>query len=335
MHDRPFDVFGIGNAMVDILAFVDDAFLRDLQLVRGSMMLVDSLAQAQVLSRLEGVSLKLASGGSAANTMIAIAQSGGNGFYTGKVAHDPHGEFYQQDMVRAGIRFDVPLAPAASEPTGSCVVLTTPDAERTMCTHLGVSTQLAPSDIHLDHLQVCKFAYIEGYLWDAETPRAACLEVMNQARRMRIPVAFTFSDAFLIDRFSDDFRAVTREYCDVLFCNADEARQFCETDSLDACADTLGQLVDLVFLTNSEQGCYVIRCGQATHVPGFPIRPLDTVGAGDAFAGGTLFGLARGWSELAAARWGNYIASRVVATNGPRLSGSLVDVWPTIIPSPG
>jgi sugar/nucleoside kinase (ribokinase family) len=200
-----------------------------------------------------------------------------------------------------------------------------------MCTHLGVSTQLSPGDVHLDHLQLCKFAYIEGYLWDAEKPRAACLETMQHAQRMRIPVAFTFSDAFLIDRFSDDFRAMTREFCDVLFCNADEARQFCETESLEECAERLGQLVDLVFLTHSEHGCYVIREGRATHVPGFPIQPLDTVGAGDAFAGGTLFGLARGWSDVAAARWGNYIASRVVATNGPRLSGSLVEVLPSVV----
>jgi sugar/nucleoside kinase (ribokinase family) len=331
MHERPFDVFGIGNALVDILAFVEDDLLSELQLVRGSMLLVDSAAQAEVLGRLEGKPLKLASGGSAANTMIAIAQSGGNGFYTGKVAHDPHGEFYQQDMVRAGIRFDVPLAPEAGEPTGSCVVLTTPDAERTMCTHLGVSKQLAPSDIHVDHLQLCKFAYIEGYLWDAEKPRAACVETMQRARRMRIPVAFTFSDAFLIDRFSDDFRAMTREFCDVLFCNADEARQFCGTDSLEQCAEALGGLVELVFLTNSENGCYVIRDGRAVHVPGFPIQPLDTVGAGDAFAGGVLFGLARGWSDVSAARWGNYIASRVVATNGPRLSESLTQILPSVI----
>lgn len=332
MHDRPFDVFGIGNALVDILAFVDDAVLEKLQLVRGSMHLVDSAAQAQVLGRLEGAALKLASGGSAANTMIAIAQSGGNGFYTGKVAHDPHGEFYQQDMVRSGIRFDVPLTREAAEPTGSCVVLTTPDAERTMCTHLGISTHLTPADIHLDHLQLCKIAYIEGYLWDAKSPRAACVTAMEAARRMQIPVAFTFSDAFLIDRFSDDFRAITREFCDVLFCNADEARQFCQTESLDECAAILGELVSLVFLTHSEHGCYVVRDRQAQHVPGFPIRPLDTVGAGDAFAGGVLYGLTHGWNERAAARWGNYIASRVVATTGPRLSGSLVEVLPAIIP---
>ncbi len=232
---RPYDVFGVGNAMVDILAFVNDSFIADCQLNRGSMMLMDSEQQAEILVKLEGKPLTLSSGGSAANTMIAIAQSGGSGYYTGKVTHDPHGEFYQRDMVGAGIRFDVPLAPSASEPTGSCVVLTTPDAERTMCTHLGVSTSLSPDDIHPDHLQLCKFAYIEGYLWDVQQPRAACLETMRQARRMSIPVAFTFSDSFLIDRFADEFKSITDEFCDILFCNADEARQFCKTDSLDQC----------------------------------------------------------------------------------------------------
>jgi sugar/nucleoside kinase (ribokinase family) len=323
--NRIFDVFGIGNAMVDILAFVDDSTISDLKLNRGTMTLMNSVQQAEVLRKIEGHSVKLASGGSAANTMIAISQSGGTGYYTGKVSHDPHGEFYRNDMKASGIGFEVPLAPEDGIPTGSCVVLTTPDAERTMCTHLGVSTTLSPGDVQIDHLQTCKLAYIEGYLWDADEPRAACLEAMRHAKRLGIPVAFTFSDPFLIDRFADDFGAMTAEYCDILFCNADEARQFCHIDSLAECGRVLGRGVPLVFLTNSADGCYVIEQQKATHVPGFGVDAIDTVGAGDAFAGGVLFGLARGWPATQAARWGNFLASRVVAINGPRLPASLRD----------
>lgn len=331
MLNRPLDVFGIGNAIVDILAFVDDQVITDLKLNRGSMMLMSSAQQAEVLQRIEGHSVKLASGGSAANTMIAIAQSGGSGYYTGKVSADPYGEFYRKDMKEAQIGFEVPLAPENGIPTGSCVVLTTPDAERTMCTHLGVSATLSPTDVHVDHLQTCKIAYIEGYLWDADEPRAACLEAMRHAKRLGIPVAFTFSDAFLIDRFAADFAAMTAEYCDILFCNADEARQFCQADSLDECGEMLSRGVPLVFLTNSEQGCYVIENGKSVHVPGFQVKAIDTVGAGDAFAGGTLYGLARGWEPAQAARWGNFLASRVVSINGPRLPESLRDQMEIVV----
>lgn len=319
---RPFDVFGIGNAMVDILAFVDDQIITDLKLNRGSMTLMSSERQADVLQRIEGISVKLASGGSAANTMIAIAQSGGTGFYAGKVSQDPHGAFYRKDMRDAGIGFEVPAAPENGIPTGSCVVLTTPDTERTMCTHLGVSATLSADDVHIEHLQMCKMAYIEGYLWDAEQPRAACLQTMQQAKRLGIPVAFTFSDPFLIDRFAEDFAEITTDYCDILFCNADEARQFCQADSLEECGRLLSRRVPLVFLTNSADGCYVIDDGTPTHVPGFRVNAIDSVGAGDAFAGGVLFGLARGWSRVQAARWGNYLAGQVVSINGPRLHGS-------------
>ena len=318
-QDQKRDVYGVGNALVDILAFVDFDFLKELNLEPGSMTLVDSENQADILQRLEETSLKLASGGSAANTMIAISQSGGSGIYAGKVAHDPHGEFYKKDMNTAGIEFDVEQAPETGPPTGTCVVLTTPDAERTMCTHLGVSTSLAASDIDVEHLASCKYSYIEGYLWDAEGPRAACVEAMEQSRRHGVQVAFTFSDPFLLDRFANDFREMVPKYCDIVFCNSDEAFHYCSTDSLDRCAELIGGQVELAFITMSEKGCLVVRDGNVTHVDGFPVDAVDTVGAGDAFAGGTLYGIANGRSPEEAARWGNFMASRVVSIPGARL----------------
>lgn len=320
---KKYDVFGVGNAIVDILANVPDQFVTEFNLPRGSMMLMNTPEQAAVLQRLEHQQLKLASGGSAANTMVAIAQSGGSAVYSGKVAKDTHGEFYRRDMADAGILFDVDMGSITGLPTGTCVVLTTPDAERTMCTHLGISTALAPSDLNLMHLAQSKIAYIEGYLWDADTPRQTCVTAFEQARKLGVKTAFTFSDSFLIDRFADDFRRVVRDYCDIIFCNAAEAQQFCETTDLEACVRQLGAQVELAFITHSEHGCFVSEQGRVTAVPGFPVRAIDTVGAGDAFAGGVLFGLTNGLDSASAARWGNYIASRVVATPGPRLNGSL------------
>jgi sugar/nucleoside kinase (ribokinase family) len=321
--NKPYDVFGVGNALVDILAHINDAFVDKFGFKKGSMTLMDAATQGQILQHLEMSSLQLASGGSAANTMVNIAQSGGKGIYCGKVAHDTYGEFYRRDMQQAGISFPVVPAPEAGLPTGTCVVLTTPDAERTMCTHLGVSTSLTKSDLALDQLAHCKLSYVEGYLWDAPHPREACVETFEQSRRLGVRTSFTFSDAFLVNRFPDDFRRIVRDYCDIVFCNADEAYRYCENDQLSQCVAEIGTQVGLAFVTNSADGCYVAENGVITHVPGFSTQAIDTVGAGDAFAGGVLYGLSQGWPAIKSARWGNYLASRVVAKVGPRLSESL------------
>lgn len=324
--DKKFDVFGVGNAIVDLLAMVPDEFISLQDLQRGGMTLMDTDRQAGILHKLADHRMELASGGSAANTMVAIAQSGGTGVYCGKVAHDTHGEFYRQDMEKAGIKFDVAMAPESANPTGTCVVLTTPDAERTMCTHLGVSTSLTKDDINVEHLAASKFSYIEGYLWDAEGPRAACVETFEQSKKHGLITAFTVSDPFLVDRYQKQFLEIIPQYCDVLFCNADEARQLCEVDDLDQCGEKLGRMADTVFLTDGPNGCLVVFNGKVTRVPGFQVGAIDTVGAGDAFAGGVLFGLARCMGAVQAARWGNYLASRVVSIVGPRLPESMADM---------
>ena len=316
--DRQIDVFGVGNALVDILALVDEDFVREHAIEKGAMTLVDSEKQGGLINQLEGHDLKLRSGGSAANTMIAVAQSGGSGFYSGKVARDTHGEFYRQDLLESGIHFDVhPVAERG--PTGTCLVLTTPDAERTMCTNLGVSVHLHSSDIDRDRLKRCRYAYVEGYLWTGPETREACLETMQQAKRLGVKVAFTFSDFFLVDGFADDFHELVKEYCDVVFCNADEARRFCHQESLDDCCRHLSQIVDTAFVTDGPRGCRVLHLGEDEHVDGFPATAIDTVGAGDAFAGGALYGITHGLSLHQAARWGNWIASQVVQIYGARL----------------
>lgn len=319
------DVFGVGNAMVDILAMVPEDFVREHALAKGSMTLVDSEKQGALLQDLERHALEMQCGGSAANTIIAVAQSGGTGFYTGKVARDPNGEFYRQDMLESGVHFDVHPAAESGPPTGSSLILTTPDAERTMCTHLGVSTELSASDINVDQLKRCRYAYIEGYLWDAPQPRAASVEAMEQARRHGVKVALTYSDPFLMERWGDDFRRISRELCDIVFCNADEARHLTGAAALEDAAREIGSWVELAFVTDGPRGCLVVRQGTVERVDGFPVKAMDTVGAGDAFAGGALFGLAHGYGAAQAARWGNFLASRVVTIHGARLPESQRD----------
>ena len=328
---KAFDVFGVGNAIVDILAQVPEDAISELALAKGSMTLMDTDKQSGILHYLEEHNLQLASGGSAANTIVAIAQSGGSAVYIGKVASDTHGSFYQRDMSEVGISFPVTPAPEQGLPTGTSVILTTPDAERTMCTHLGVSATLTVQDVDIDKLKQSKISYVEGYLWTGDETRAACLETFEQSKKNGVQAAFTLSDMFLVELFEQQFKDVIKEYCDIVFCNADEAKRFLHEDDLDACAEKLGALCDLVFLTDGPNGCRVIEQGKSHVVPGFPVKAIDTVGAGDAFAGGVLYGLTNGLTTEQSAKWGNYFASRVVEHIGPRHDGDLKSHLATVI----
>jgi sugar/nucleoside kinase (ribokinase family) len=192
-----------------------------------------------------------------------------------------------------------------------------------MCTNLGVSTTLTATDINVDLMRQCKYSYIEGYLWDAEGPRAACIEAMEQSNKIGIKTSFTFSDSFLVDRFPDDFRRVAKEYCDLVFCNADEAKQLWETESLEECAQKFAEVVEMAFITDGATGCVVVHDKKIAKVDGFKADAVDTNGAGDSFAGGALYALTHGKSPLEAAKWGNYFASQIVQVFGPRLTESL------------
>ena len=319
MSEKMIDVFGVGNAIVDTLAFVDSDFLRERDFNPGIMTLVDSHKQADLLQDLKKIPLELRSGGSAANTMIGIARCGGSGFYSGKVSKDPNGEFYRQDLLKAGLHFDVHPLPEDHGPTGTCVVLTTPDAERTMFTHLGVSTELHADDIDEERLAKCRFSYVEGYLWTGDSTKSAALKTMELSKKNNVKTAFTFSDPWLVGSAKDDFRRLVNDYCNVVFCNAEEARLFAEKDDIRENAAEIGQVADLVFVTNGSHGCIVVEDGKVEEVSGFSVNAVDTNGAGDAFAGGVLFGLSRGQSPQTAARCGNYLAGQIVQIHGARI----------------
>ncbi|MDJ0554780.1 MAG: adenosine kinase [Microcoleaceae cyanobacterium MO_207.B10] len=330
-NTQKLDVFGVGNALVDILAFVEEAFISKHSLQRSGMTLMDAQRQGSILRDLEQTSVKMRSGGSAANSMISLAQSGGTGIFVAKVASDPNGELYRQDMLNSKIEFNVAPASMEDGPTGTCVVLTTPDAERTMCTNLGVSVNLGVDDIDVEQIRRCKYSYLEGYLWSAPDAKQACIQVMEESKRQGVGVCFTFSDQFLVDQFTDDFRKLVSDYCNVLFCNADEVRSFFGIESLEECAVKIGNLVETAFITNGKEGCLVVHNQEISPVAGFPVKAIDTVGAGDAFAGGVLFGITQGFSPTQAARWGNYLASEVVKIQGPRLEGFWADKVQQII----
>ena len=326
-QEKQYDVYGVGNALVDILAFVDEGFVAELGFPKGSMNLVDTPKRTAILNALEKTKLSKQCGGSAANSMIAISQSGGNGVFAGKVTDDANGVFYMKDLRASGLIYEIEPAPAGGEPTGTSIILTTPDAERTMCTHLGMSVNLSPADIAAEAVGKCKICYIEGYLWTGPDTKASAIKTMDCAREAGTKVSFTFSDSFLVNAFADEFRTMVKEKCDIVFCNADEARSFTGESDLGAAAVEIGKLVGQAFITDGKNGAIVVEDGEIARVEGFSVQAIDTVGAGDAFAGGVLYGLTNGYTAAQSARWGNYLASEVVKVRGPRVkAGSLCSI---------
>ena len=317
--NQKYDVFGVGNALVDTLVTVHHDFLDKVAIKKGVMTLVDSHKQSELLKYLEEHKKELRSGGSAANTMISLANCGGTGFYTGKVADDEFGKFYKEDMEKAGIVFDVP--PTSEGKTGSCVVLTTPDADRTMLTNLASSIHLNKEDINTERLKECKITYVEGYLWDGDNTKEASLHTMENAKKFGSKVAFTYSDPFCVNRSREDFIKLTSEYVDIAFCNHDEAMALTETDNPEDAILQLGTMCKLVFMTWGSRGAFVSVEGIVKPITGFPVKnPIDTNGAGDAFAAGVLYGLTHGYSIEKACKWGNFVASKMIEEIGARLS---------------
>jgi sugar/nucleoside kinase (ribokinase family) len=330
-QEKSIDVFGVGNAIVDILAFVDDSFVASLGFTKGSMNLVDSAQRTAILKGLTAGDSRKRGGGSAANSLYAIAQCGGSAIFAGKVADDADGRFFIEDLKANGMHYGVEGLFEGEGPTATSIILTTPDAERTMCTHLGVSIELGAEDILEKQVKDCKMCYVEGYLWSGPITRAAAQKALRLAADAGAKCCFTFSDMFLVEGFADDFRKLLRDDCDIVFCNAEEARKFSGATTVDEAAAYLADLVDLAFITDGSNGAVVVDKGSVVKVSGFQVDAIDTVGAGDAFAGGVMYGLCRGFSPEASAKLGNYFASQVVAVAGPRLDAFDSGIIPSII----
>lgn len=318
-----FDVYGIGNAIVDFLIFVDDFFINEISLPKGHMTLASSRDQAYLLKLIENKEMKMISGGSAANTMVTVAKVGGKAFYTGKIAKDPYGEFYRFHLLEEGVDFDVHPISEEEGSTATCIVFITPDAERTMSTHLGASILLSEKDIQEEILLNSKIIYIEGYLWLNESTQKAAKKAMEIAKKNQIPVSFTFSDKFVVEKFKQEFYALTRVLdFNILFMNAEEAIAFTETTNLYDALENLKNFSNLIYVTNNKQGAFVIENHKIYEVSGFPVKAIDTTGAGDAFAGGVIYGLTHNYDPKISAKIGNYLASEVVKIQGARLQNS-------------
>jgi sugar/nucleoside kinase (ribokinase family) len=320
MNDRQYDVTAIGNAIVDVLAQSEDAFLDEHQLPKGAMSLIDAL-DAERLYSIMGPGVER-SGGSAANTAAGIAGLGGKVAFIGKVSDDQLGEVFRHDISAVGVDFKTPpLTEGLS--TARCLIFVTPDAQRTMQTFLGACTAFSAADVDEDMIKNSKVLYLEGYLWDAPHAIEGLLKAISIAKAAGTKVAFTTSDAFCVDRFRSEFLDLIENHVDILFANETEILSLFQVESFDEALQHIRHKCDVAALTRSEKGSVVIA-GDEVHVIGAEkVKVLDTTGAGDAYAAGFLYGYTQGKPLDVCGRLGGRLASEAISHYGARAETDL------------
>ncbi len=315
------DLFGIGNALVDFEAEVAETFLDDHSLEKGQMYLKDD-AEIELMRDELPSDLKMSSGGSAANTIYGASSFGLNCGYCGRVQDDAAGRFFVREMKEAGIQLDdIRLDNSQSKNTGNCLVLVTDDAQRTMCTNLGISSELSVEDLNVNHLKSSRYLYVEGYLAASETGSLAAETAIGVAKEHEIPIVLTLSDVSMVNFFRSGIEKFCTSEMNTIFCNEEEALCWAETDRLDVAFDRLKEIGKSIHITIGSKGSLV--CGpdeNPTLVKGFETNANDTNGAGDMYAAAALSMIARGFSNVDAARFGNYAAAQIVKEYGARLS---------------
>ena len=316
-----YDVVALGNAIVDVIAQADDAFLAHEGLAKGSMGLIDE-PRAHALYGRMAPGLET-SGGSAGNTVAGVASLGGRAGFIGKVADDQLGEVFTHDMRAIGVHFDtLPLIGGAA--TGRSLINVTPDGERTMATFLGASIALTAEDVDPALIRAARIVYLEGYLFDPDGGRAAFAAAAEVARDVGVHVAMTLSDAFVVDRHRAGLLAFMEDAVDLVFANEAEVKALFETDDFDAAIAALAQRVRIAAVTRGAAGSVVLSGGAVVTAPARPVeRLVDTTGAGDQYAAGFMFGLAHDRPFIDCARLGHLAAGEVIGHYGPRPQTSL------------
>jgi sugar/nucleoside kinase (ribokinase family) len=321
---KTFDVVGIGNAIVDVLVQADDDLLDNFELTKGTMALVDE-HRAETLYAQVGPGLET-SGGSAANTLAGVAQLGGRAGFIGRVRNDQLGGIFAHDIRSVGARFETPAATEGPS-TARCLILVTPDAQRTMCTYLGASVGLDPADLDLEMVAQAKLLYLEGYLWDSDEAKAAFIAAAEVARAHGGEVALSLSDAFCVERHRDSFQELVDGHVDILFANEMEITALYKANSFEEAADQVRGRCKVAALTRSEQGSVILHGADSHAIAPFQLGPLvDTTGAGDLYAAGFLHAYTQGQDIAACGRLGSLCAGQVVTQLGPRPQGSLKEL---------
>jgi len=321
---RKYELCGLGNAIVDVIASGTDELLAALDIQKGGMTLIDQM-RAQKIYNAMGPG-KETSGGSAANTMAGFASFGGKGAYMGKVADDQLGRIFAHDLKAVGIDFFYTPLKGGPE-TASCLIIVTPDAQRSMNTFLGACVEFSESDVDEAVIRDSQIIYLEGYLFDKDTAKAAYLKATKIAKSAGTKVALTLSDSFCVERHRADFQNLIKNDVDILFANETEIMALYQSKTFDdAVASVRGQC-DIIAITRSEKGSVVVTPETMDTVPAAPVtKVVDTTGAGDQYAAGFLFGVSRGMALVDCAALGSLAASEVISHVGPRPEASLADL---------
>jgi len=325
---KTIDVTGICNGLVDIFTDISEQDFAPLGFERGTMRLVDSKEQKDLLERFAGASPEVCSGGSVANSMIVVAQLGGKSAICCRLADDQYGRFYRNECLELGIKVPVELAKTGA--TGTCVSLVTPDAERTMRTALGVCTELSANHIDDKVIRDSRWVFIEGYVFsNSDEGRGAISEVVKIAKESNTKVAVTCSDAWIVSGFGEHLQRVL-ESTSLIFANEEESSALAGSPDVVSAGRKLRERFPHVVLTAGARGAFIWWEGEELHVPAFSCEPRDLTGAGDAFAGAFLHGVNHGLSPYDAAHRANFLASKVIAQVGARLKGDIRGIWSAV-----
>ena len=324
------NVYAFGSALMDIQVHINDSFLDEIGVDKGNMYLTERDRQEEVLKKLTGREalelekmgnkLQTAAGGSAANTVFGISQLNGKAGFCGKVARDSFGSLYEKHMQDSGV---LCTEKKVDGMTGTCIVLISDDAQRTMLTCLGVSSEIAYEDVDEGRLKQSSYIYLEGYLFDSELATQTLLQAIETAKKNDVKIALTASDSFCVARHKDIFLKLIKNDVDLLFANAQETRALSDKDDNDEAVKALAEMCENIAVTDGEKGSTLCFKGQFTKIEPFIVTPLDTTGAGDSYAAGLLFGLTNGYSLEASGKIASFFASRVVSQIGPRYNGDI------------
>ena len=317
---KTHDLYAIGNALVDSEYEVSDAQLAAMRVDKRHMTLIDAARRTELLAHLGHAHVRRTGGGSAGNTVVALAQLGGKAFYSCRVADDELGAFYTQDLLANGVATNLTHTKAAPGQTGSCMVMVTPDAERSMSTFLGATAELDHTALHEKDIAKSRIYYMEGYLAASPSGLQAALQGRQMAKDVGVLLATTLSDVSMINFCREGLDAIIGQGLDYLFCNEEEAQVWCGSKDLPAIYQQMSQLARIVCLTRGPLGCVVLEGSQQTTVPAVSVKALDTNGAGDMFAGAFMYAATHGHSHAQAAWLANQAAAQVVSQYGNRLS---------------
>lgn len=322
MNLKKYDVYGIGNAIVDIVTEVEHDFFQKNEIEKGVMTLVDEKRQHHLMKAIDMKRSRMSGGGSAGNTVVAVNQFGGKSFYSCLVSNDELGKFFLEDLKRNGVETNLKYEHCPDGITGKCLVMTSPDAERTMNTFLGVSSFLSPEHLDEEAIKNSAYVYLEGYL--VASPKG--LEAIKQAKKIAekngVHVALTFSDASMVKYFSKQMEEIVGAGVDLLFCNEEEAMIFTGTNSVNEAREALKKVAKRFAVTLGANGALIYDGDTFIQIEPYKVKAIDTNGAGDMFAGAFMFGITHGHSYAEAGKLASLASSRIVSQFGPRMEKS-------------